>query len=415
MIRSILYVGLLLCFIPVTLFGWNWASDSAPGWMKFHPVTYLFAVGAMIGLGTLRLRFWRPFLSWSYGPFAAMTLVFIVRAVMIASDSSDSTGAVGIAITSFLTPVLFLVLAAAMGPEDWRPLGVVLRVLLVINSVVALVETVLKTSFVFVQEGHIFRAGGLLGHPLSSALVTGYVLVYLLTANNRRGSLLSALPEVVLHAAAMFAFGGRTGLVLVPLIVTVSAILPSPKVPIVQRIARRLGVLAILVGALMTTQLQIEAVQTALARFQSDSGSADTRYAAVEMIGDLRTNDLLWGVNAETRQQLLVRYDSELGFENPWVSLILSYGIVLVIPMAVALVVALFAYAWSLDRSAAMMALYFLISSSSSVSFGTKSLIVMQVFLFMSALCQRRDVSWNVRSPRSFGAVQAARGETVIG
>ncbi|RYD22169.1 MAG: hypothetical protein EOP69_00135, partial [Spirochaetia bacterium] len=82
--------------------------------MKFHPATYLFAIGAMAGLATLQTRYWRPLLSWKYGPLAIMTAAFIIRAIMITRATSDPTGAIGITITNFLTPVLLLIAAAGV-------------------------------------------------------------------------------------------------------------------------------------------------------------------------------------------------------------------------------------------------------------------------------------------------------------
>ncbi|RZI60454.1 MAG: hypothetical protein EOP14_01070 [Pseudomonas sp.] len=238
----------------------------------------------------------------------------------------------------------------------------------------------------------MFRAGGLIGHPLPSALITGCMIVYLLTSTNRRRSLLFSLPEVVLHAAALFAFGGRTGLVLVPLVVAISVILPAPGVPFVRRLGQRIAIVAILAGAMLATQLQIGPVQAALSRFESDSGSSETRYAAIEMVRELPTSDLLWGVSASERELLRLKYNTPIAVENPWVTLILIFGAVLLAPMAVALTVALFASAWPLDRSATMVVLYFLISASGYVSFGNKSLSIVQVMLMISALCGLRRV-----------------------
>ena len=388
--RTIVYIGLLLCFLPLPALGWDWISDSGQAWMKFHPATYLFAIGAMIGLSSSRMRYWSLLLSWTYGPFAIMTLVFIIRAILIARASSDPTGAVGIAITNFLTPILLLVAAAGLTAQDWRRMGGLLRILLIINSIIALVESVLQISFFFPQESRVFRAGGLIGHPLPSALVTSCMIVYLLTANNRRSSLATALPEVVLHAAALFAFGGRTGLVLVPLVVAINALLPAPGIPIVRRIGQRIAITAILASALMATQLQIGPVQAALSRFDSDSGSSDTRYAAIEIAKDLPANDFLLGVTADKRDHLMLKYDTTITIENPWVALILIFGAILVIPMSASLITLLFGQARPLDRSASMMVIYFLIAASGYVSFGSKSLSIVQLLLMISALCQNQ-------------------------
>jgi hypothetical protein len=390
MIRLLTIIGSLLCFVPVQFFGWQWSSESAPGWMKFHPVTYIFVVGALLGLGSLRTRYWQPLLSWRYGPFAFMAMVFVIQGIVIAKTSSDPTGAAGIAITSFLTPVLFLIAAVSMSREDWGRLAIALRVLLCASSILALVEAATRTSFIYIQEGHIFRAAGLMGHPLSGALVTGYMLVYLLTSNNRRASLVSVLPEIMLHAMAMFTYGGRTALALVPIIVAISILLPSPGVPLARRLGQRLGIALLLISGGLATQLEIDAVQSTISRFQDDSGSSETRFKALEIVQNLRTSDLLFGISAEMRQSLLNSNDLVEGIENPWLSLIMIFGLLSVTPMAITLILTVFAHARMFDRSAIMMTLFFLIINSSSISFGGKSLTIVQYFILVTALCQSR-------------------------
>jgi len=388
LIRWLVYIVAFLSFVSVTLFKWNWLSDSSPTWMRYHPVTYLLLTSALLGLGTLQMRYWRPLLSWRYGPLAAMSVVLFIRAVIITASTDGSSGALGIAVTTFLTPVLLAVSAAALSPHNWRNLGAALRVLFVVNSLLALGEAATGTSLTFMQEGSVFRASGLFGHPLTAASATGMMLVYLLTSTNRQSGLVAAAPEIIVHAIAMFAFGGRTGLVLVPAMVAIAAMLPSPGLPMARRVTQRIGVIVILTSAVLATQLQIGVVQTAMSRFQSDSGSAATRFVALDIIKDLSAEDLLFGVSLDTREHLMALHGSEVAIENPYLSLILSFGLILTILITLALFIALFSQALALDRSASFMTLYFLISSSASISFGSKSLLIVQVLVLMCALGQ---------------------------
>jgi hypothetical protein len=389
--RWLTYFIALLCFLSISVIGWNWGNEDAAGWMKFHPVTYLAFLGAALGLGSLRMTYWRPILTPAYGLFGIMALVLTVRAAMIAASTSEPTGAISVAITTFLTPFLFLIASAGMREQDWMRAGAALRVFFVLNSLIALGEAAFKTSLVFVQEGHLFRAGGLIGHPLSSAMATGFMLVYLLTASNRKKGLVTALPEVILHAAAMFAFGGRTGLILVPIVVAINTILPAPGIPSTQRIGRRVAILALLIAGLLATQLQIDVIQNAMTRFESDSGSADTRLVALRIARELPLNDFLFGLPPGTRDYLMLQYGLTVAIENPYITLVLMFGVFLTLGMVISLLVMIFNYTRKLDRSATMVVVYFLIFSSGNVSFGTRSITIMQVLVFVSAMCRPRQ------------------------
>lgn len=365
--------------------------------MRFHPATYIFFIVSIVNLLSLRIIYWRVLFAWPYAPFTFMTIMFILRGIMIAKASDDPTGAVGIAITNFLTPILLVISSPRMALRDWRRVGVLVRFLVILSSMLALVESVTHYSLFFVQTGRIFRAGGLIGHPLASGLVTGCMITYLLTATNHRNYLAALLPEVILHSAALFAYGGRTGLVLVPMVVAASIILPSPGVPIKQRIIQRIAVVAILASALLMTQMNIDFIQSGLSRFTSDSGSADTRYAALEMVSHLPPGDFLFGVSAAEKTHLMMIYDTEIAFENPWVTLILIFGGAFVLPMAISVLVLLFSWCRSLDRSAAIMVTYFLIATSGYVSFGSKSVTIVQIVAMITALCQPKykDLSFS--------------------
>lgn len=405
MIRIIVYTIFFVCFISVNALGWNWSSEIAASWMKIHPATYLSFLAFGIGLLSLDPRCWRSLFTMPYAPFGFMALVLVARGAMIAISSRDPTGAVSVALTTFLTPFLFLVASVNLTAKDWSRLGQFLHIFMIVNSLVALGESLSKTSLVFVQEGHLFRSGSLIGHPLSSAMITGFMLVYLLTAANRRSGFLTSLPEIFLHAAAMFTYGGRTGLLLVPLVVIISAILPNPGAPLMQRVSQRATIALLVVAGIIITQLQIDIVQTAMERFQSDSGSTEMRFATLRLINNLSFNDLMAGINPNMRANLISQYNITV-LENPYISLIVMFGIILTAGMVAALLYVSVYIAHVLDRSAYFIIIYFFIYTMGNISFGTRSVSILQMLIFILGLCQPRILA--------NGPIAARRGDRLL-
>jgi hypothetical protein len=376
----------------LTMLGWNFDTAGGSALFKIHPSTYIFAAGAGLALASGQRQFWTLLMRPWYLPFLLTALAIVARSVPIAR-AGGSGGEFSGALVSFVTPAL-MVLVFQMERTDLDRLGGLIRGFFVFNSLMALVERAIDHRFIptFLDaSGNEHRAAALLGHPLAAALLTGLVIINLVTAPKRETSLPMRGAEIGLHGLAMFAYGGRSSLLFLPFML-VAAMLFARNGGGTNRVtvAQRLAPFALIGVGVVVLLLPIPFVEATLSRFTNDNGSADTRLAAINILGSLSPSELMWGVDVFRRTTLMDFYHTPLGIELCWISLIVTYGLVVIAPLMIALPLFLVGIARRLDRSALYMAIYFLIVTAGSVGFATKSLIISDLILLMTTLARAR-------------------------
>lgn len=397
-----LAIGLIFLFgAPLlNLVGWTYSEGGGSFLTKIHPASFLFAAAA--GLAVISGS--RPVIDTIRKPsfilFAIASLIFLAKATFITMRGANE-GELSSVIDTFLTPLFAVIAVSALTYEYRLKLVPLLRIFFVANSLMALGERILGIRFIpsFLDHFSSFdRAAGLLGHPLNAALLTGAMIVYLLTSTQSRASGPVRFVEIGLHAIALFAFGGRSALVFTAAVLIISAVTPdlstgARRVTPMQRILP----LLIMLAGISLVFLPIPFIDATLDRFTNDKGSADTRNAAVHLLTMIDTDQLLYGISAAQRQIFMRFLNTPAGFEVSWIALTVTYGLLATIVMAFALPIFLFANARGKDRSAFFIALLTWIVTIGSLSIGVKSLLISQILLMTAILTSippARPLSW---------------------
>ncbi len=393
-VNRLLLFGTFLIFACngpfLTMIGWPYDSASASFITKLHPGVYVFALAAGLGLVSGDLRYWQFAKRPVFLAFLAAAIATVLRAVQIAA-SGVTGGELSAAIVTFLLPAFIVIAYQGASAITIERASIGLRIFFVLTSLMGLAERLLGfrfiPSFLDFENRHELRASSLFGHPLNAAVMTAMMIVYLVTARRRKQAISMRLPEIILHTTAMFCFGGRSALVFTPIILLFSGIMvrqrrDQAKVTGLQRFLP----LAILLVGVIFVMLPIPFVEQTLERFANDHNSAETRNAAVGMLGMISPHELLWGIDANRRQIMLDFFESPAGIELSWIALTLSYGAVIVIPLFLTTVAMFVTLAFRQDRSALYMALLFMIVTAGSLSLGSKSLLLACAFVMMLTL-----------------------------
>lgn len=392
---------------------WQYTDDSGPLLTRIHPATYIIILTTIVATFAFPRRVMQAVSSLPFILFAVATLILFARAVIIMLTGITG-GEVTAVVTNFMTPALYYVCARCVSSEVLLRWEWPLRAFFVANSLMALAERLVGHRFIpgFLDKTKDMRASALVAHPLNGSLLTGLLLVYLVTARRGESKIANRLPEIALHAAAMFAFGGRAALVFTPTIMILSAFMSGRKAGEADVTwSQRLMPLSIVLIGICLIFLPIEFVDSTLDRFSNDGNSAQTRNAAIDILFYVPPHDLLFGMNYYDRMAMAKFFHTPAGLELAWAALTITYGLLCVLPMMIALPWLFYSMTRQMDRSAFYMMLLFLVVTAGSLAFGVKSLVVVQCVAMIQILGQRKllrrkanvfdELGISVRPPRS--------------
>lgn len=410
--------------------GWKYFDPFAPTLTKIHLATYLFAVAAALTLidiiasrvlldtkGALD-----PILrSWQFLFYAGAATLLLVRATAI-SALAVSGGEQSLAIVTYITPVMVLISIIQLSPRQLTIVAGLIRVFFVVNSIMALAEAAVGYRFIkgFLDKdaGLGGRAAALSGHPLNGAVLSGLIIILLVFGPRRFLPKIARLPEVILHGVALFAFGGRAALVLLVAVLLVGGLVAQrksgeDKISILQRVIP----LVMLAAGAVLVLFPPKFVSAALDRF-STAGDSSTaaRFSALDIFGNFNFHQLIWGASQYYRFQLLTFYKTPFGIESSWLNLVSVFGLIVTVPLAASLLLLLWKLLGRLDRSAPLAILYFLFVTATSLSIGSKSLLISQLLLMLLTMADRTaliDRMWKLPRAKAAESLWASvRNET---
>lgn len=404
---SVLIIILILTWVAVfiavasggptlALLGWDYTSAGS-GLTNVHPATYAFiALAPACLLASAQFR--RIFKDPIYLAYLAVATGFLIWTWRL-SQREAGGGELTIALVTYLTPAIALIPLQGLAAERLNAMGSALRIFIAGNSLMALVERVIGHRFIpsgLDMYGNELRATALFGHPLAGALITGMVLINLLTSRARRGGFLSRAPEIGLHGLALFAYGGRSSIIFVALIAIFSSLhvgraRGQANISFVQRLTPYLAVLALGIIALSP----IKFVQDTLDRFTSSSEGATStsaRLSAFDLLSSLTPHEFYNGVLPGHRQLIMNYFGTGAGVEISFIALIFSVGAVAGISMMIACLVLALSRTRGLDRSAFFMVVFFIIVTGTANSIGGKSPMITVLFVLIFTMSQLRSV-----------------------
>jgi hypothetical protein len=250
-----------------------------------------------------------------------------------------------------------------------------------------------------------WRSSALLGHPLTaSGIVGGYILALILRpALCPRVTL--RLPLIAFCLGSLMAFGGRTALVTVLLVVGGIAALEILRILRGGRTSLPTIIVAIcllFIGAAgILAALDLGIFDKMLLRFSSDKGSTLARYATFDLLSHFDWRELVFGPNPVRANALQTQFGLNYGIEDFWISCIVQFGIIHTTLLTIGLV-GLFAELLQRASSAAWaIVLLVLVIAASSVSFSSKNIQLAQFVLLITLLLPRER---RIAAPARLGA-----------
>jgi hypothetical protein len=400
--------------------GLHYTDASGNSIERIHPVFFLFApmaAAAFVFGGAPALLRRLRITKITYAYLATMIAALVLEVIRTRGANAASGGEVSVILVSLVLPSFVLGAFGFFKDKHYGSIAVFVRLFLVANSMVGIVERVLNIKLIpaLKENGTVLifksRASSLLGHPLTSSMITGLMLVYLLVSE--RGKFYRRLPEIVLHLGAMVAFAGRSAMVNIGVILVIrftTLAFRFFKTGRAAGIARYVAFMTMLVAA-GAIFLAVGLADTAAQRFSHDKGSAQTRFAAVDLLMSLNAKQLIGGVPDEDRVSLFNVFNTPTGVESAWGAWIVDYGVFVAAALMVALISWLYQLTSLLERSSRYMLLFFLAVLTTSNTIGQKSLLVSQFLVMVLGLCWTPGLSDAVRT-RTAWVSTALRGRS---
>jgi hypothetical protein len=313
-------------------------------------------------------------------------------------------------IDTFLLPLLLCLVIWRLSPAQRRPLEWAIHIAILVNIVIGYYEYFSGHRLFPLTLGDVvilgeWRASALLGHPLTAAgVVAGYIIA--LTFGPPMGlPTVLRLPIIAVALASLMAFGGRTSLVTVLVMMgggaafQVFRLLRGGRTSLLTVI---LALCLLFVGVVVFfAAYDAGLFDKMLIRFSSDKGSTLARYATFDLLSHFDWHELVFGpdpVRATALQNALgLRY----GIEDFWISCIVQFGIISTSVLTIGLAALLAEILRRASTAAWLILLLMIIIAISSVSFSSKNIQLAQFAVLIALLMPRRSVGVPVRRDRS--------------
>lgn len=397
---------LLLSPYVLAVLKWDYITGGGPAFMRFHPSTYLIILTFLLVLASrgnpinegLRVVRADIRLGIYLVPWALLSYSVIVVQKQV----------IGIAIDTFLMPLLIIVICDRLSPAARLSLAYLGHGVMMLNAAVGIGEflTGWRVAPLIIPGLEInpdFRSSAFFGHPLSNALMMGCYGVMLLSGAGR------ILPEklrnfafVITHIA-MVPFGGRTALVLllvsdfIALGLATFRVLAGGKVRLAYLAGAglMLPLMPLVVGALVQSGFFDKFIE----RFTSDAGSARTRIVMFELAQKLTWDDLLFGPPQDYIKFLTMAYGIEYGIESTWVAFVYYFGFLVSILFWVGLVILVFTVMSRCDRKAWFPVAFFFVINSSFLGLAGRTYALTLFVMVLLVMMPRRPLMDLSRQP----------------
>jgi hypothetical protein len=397
-------VGLMTLAVIVTftvsstmLTNWNvhYLTSGGAFIEKLHPTTYLTFAAFFL----LLIRRGNPIAALNHVLADAKLLLlylfcwlFLLAQVMVLDRPFT------VIIDTFLLPVVLCLVVWALAPAQRRPLVLALHAALLLNVALGYYEYATGHRLFPLTLGSVlvvgeWRSAALLGHPLTaSGIVAGYILALLLRPEIcPRAGLRLAL--ITFCLGSMTAFGGRTALVFVLVviggIVSREAIrfLLGARAPLATVILAMCAAFALATAIALALDLGI--FDKMLLRFSSDKGSTLARYATFDFLSYFDWHELLLGPNPNRVNALQAQAGLNYGIENFWISCVAQFGLIHTILLTIGLGAFFVEILRRSHRSTWIILILILTIAASSVSFSSKNIQLAQFIILITLLLPR--------------------------
>lgn len=301
-------------------------------------------------------------------------------------------------IDTFLLPVVLCLVIWRLSPMQRKPLIWATHLTILLNVCIGYYEYFSGHRLIPLTLGDVlvlgeWRASALLGHPLTaSGLVGGYILALVLRPA------LCPIPMLRISLIAfclgsLMAFGGRTALVTVLLVLgcviarEVWLILRGKRVSLPTVIATLCLLFVAAAGIFAAFDLGI--FDKMLLRFSSDKGSALARFATFNLLSHFDWHELILGPNPTRVNALQAQLGLNYGIENFWISCIVQFGLIHTILLTIGLIALFVEIIRRAHPAVWAIVLLILVIAASSVSFSSKNIQLAQFIILITLLLPR--------------------------
>jgi hypothetical protein len=374
---------------------------------KFHPATYftflafcLLLVRNNDPIGEINRIFSEAKLVLVY---LACWLSLLVQMLVIERPFT-------VIIDTFLLPVVLCLVVWRLSPLQRKPLVWALHLTILLNVILGYYEYISGHRLIPLTLGDVvvkgeWRASALLGHPLTAAGVVGAYILALILRPALFPHAALRLPLIAFCLGSMMAFGGRTALVTVLLVIGCLAALEIFRLLRGGRTSLPVAITAIcllfVAAAVIFAALDLGIFDKMLLRFSSDKGSALARYATFDLLSHFDWHELVLGPNPMRANALQTQWGLNYGIEDFWISCIVQYGIIHTVLLTIGLVGLFTEILQRASRAAWAIVLLIVVIAASSVSFSSKNIQLAEFVLLITLLLPRER---RIAAPSGLGS-----------
>jgi hypothetical protein len=374
---------------------------------KFHPATYF----AFLAFCLLLVRNNDPIgeINRIFSD-AKLVLVYLVCWLALLIQMQVLERPFTVIIDTFLLPVVLCLVVWRLSPFQRKPLVWGIHLTILLNVILGYYEYFSGHRLFPLTLGDVivmgeWRSSALLGHPLTaSGVIAAYILALIL-----RPALcppvIVRLPLIAFCLGSLMAFGGRTSLVTVLVMIGCYAALEIFRILRGGRISLPVAMGAIcllfVAAASIVAALDIGIFDKMLLRFSSDKGSTLARYATFNLLSHFDWHELVLGPNPVRANALQMQWGLNYGIEDFWISCIVQFGIIHTILLTIGLIGLFAEILQRASRAAWAIVLLIVIVAASSVSFSSKNIQLAQFVLLITLLLPRER---RIAAPTGLGS-----------
>ena len=368
---------LLYLFLPAAILNalYSYSSPGGALIMKIHPGTYLIVLGFCWLLG--RCGCIRLVVQNASAQLWVLQFALVMLFVAFVNVLRFGPAGAAYMVDTLIAAPLALVLLAYLAPQQRHQLTSLILMGLLINSVVAIGEMLLRKNLIPHQNeigAAYFRASAFFGHPLTGGLMTASVLPLLLLTTWKIGR---KAGFVTLYIVAILAFGARGALIAGVSVFSASLLLEMASMLFRKRLPLSLFMLVPWAVIFGSVGLVFLIVGTGFGARIMERGiyddNASVRVHSFDLLSRLTDEQLWTGIDGAYYQLLLDKYRDVTIIENFWVNLLVAFGI----PMFALFAVSFFWFLYGLQKSQSGLmscaVLSFLVVASTNNSLSTKS------------------------------------------
>lgn len=375
---------------------------------KLHPATYL----TFAAFGLLLIRHGNPIgelnrmLSEAKLLFLYLFCWLFLLVQVVVLDRPFT-----VIIDTFFLPVILCLVIWQLSPSQRKPLVWAFHATILLNVALGYFEYATGHRLFPLTLGNVlvvgeWRSAALLGHPLTaSGIVAGYIIALLLRPQICSPPALR-LPIIAICLGSMMAFGGRTALISVLVVIGVMLLLSAMRLlrggrtPLINIILAMCTLFAF--GIVIFLALDLGIFDKMLLRFSSDKGSTLARYATFGFLSHLDWHELILGPDPTRVNALQAQLGLNYGIEDFWISCVAQFGLIHTILLTIGLAAFFTEMLRRSSPAAWAITLLILTIALSSVSFSSKNIQLAQFVILITLLLPRSSQSRiSLSSPRS--------------